>query len=403
MSYSVQNPPNFKFVSQNNPSAFVPDDYSVHRWTFQGMAVQNDNLTLGWNAGVFNQQTGAIAIGHEAGEFSQGLQSIAIGWDAGNSMQGDLSIAIGTGAGFENQTFGDVAIGYAAGSLAQHEFATAIGFFSGTSGQGAYGTAIGAGAGGQGQQTQAVAVGFLAGASNQGLGSVAVGSFAGQTGQGESAVAVGGFAGNLLQGTGAVAVGVGAGSSNQGAYAVALGYGAGAFNQYPNSIAINGNGSSLQATGPGFFVQPVRDAVSSGLLLSVQPSSEITYQSNSRAQVIVDGVAAPAGSNFGAISTWQANFVAPNNVVLPKLITANMTMYNLVGGQTATYHLTKDGITVATRRFYFNGTTSHLVVPTISYVDVSSGTHLWGITVDNGGANPRVDNNDYCTITVVAI
>lgn len=73
-------------------------------------------ISIGHNAGDFNQGQYAVAIGYTAGGTDQGLDAIAIGSDAGSNNQGQYAIAIGVLAGPTNQGQDSIAIGRNAGN-----------------------------------------------------------------------------------------------------------------------------------------------------------------------------------------------------------------------------------------------------------------------------------------------
>jgi hypothetical protein len=61
-------------------------------------------VSLGQDAGYYNQGNEALAIGYRSGNTNQGASAIAIGSTAGNSGQGARAIAIGEFAGQTNQS-----------------------------------------------------------------------------------------------------------------------------------------------------------------------------------------------------------------------------------------------------------------------------------------------------------
>lgn len=76
---------NFFKVTNINPSLVVRT----------GTNPNQSNTNIGTNAGLTNQQSGAIAIGINAGQNSQNTDAIAIGLNCARSNQGALSVAIG--------------------------------------------------------------------------------------------------------------------------------------------------------------------------------------------------------------------------------------------------------------------------------------------------------------------
>jgi hypothetical protein len=94
---------------------------------------------------------------------------------------------------------------------------------------------------------------------------------------GNTNIKLGANAGQNNQGTGSIAIGVNAGSSSQGEYSVAIGYNAGDSLQPANSIILNANSTSLNATTEGLFVNPVRNVYNSDILVYNNSTSEISY------------------------------------------------------------------------------------------------------------------------------
>ena len=176
-----------------------------------------DAIAIGHQAGQFSQENLAIAIGAYAGQFNQLTRSVAVGAEAGYSGQQDRSVAIGRYAGQNNQGTGTDDTGYS----------TAVGPYAGVNNQRTYATAVGADAGYDQQQAYATAVGSQAGDFTQGTGSVAVGYQAGYGGQGE--------------------------------YSVAIGHRAGQSSQAANSIILSANENPVNASNPGFYVNPIRN------------------------------------------------------------------------------------------------------------------------------------------------
>jgi len=94
------------------------------------------------------------------------------------------------------------------------------------------------------------------------------------------------------------------------------------------------------------------------------------------------------------VSNWTGSYAASGGDVV---VTASFSAYASSVGQ-RTFRLTRDGVIVATREFYFNSTATHHAIPTITAVfENESGTHTYGITIESG---ITVDQYDYCTILV---
>lgn len=80
-------------------------------------------------------------------------------------------------------------------------------------------------------------------------------------------IAIGTNAGQTSQGTNGIALGFQAGQTSQGNYAIAIGYNAGLTSQHTNSVIINGGSTTLNSTGSGTYINPVRVAAPTGNLL----------------------------------------------------------------------------------------------------------------------------------------
>jgi len=112
--------------------------------------------------------------------------------------------------------------------------------------------------------------------------------------------------------------------------------------------------------------------------------------------VLIDDVqASTLAAIAGNILNWSDEYTASGGDVV---VTASFTAFRSSSG-TVTYQLTRDGVSVAQRKFYFNDINTHRTVPTITAVfENGSGTHNYGITIVSGSGS--VDLNDYCTILV---
>ena len=132
---------------------------------------------------------------------------------------------------------------------------------------------------------------------------VHIGSLSGSTNQGTGAIAIGNNAGSINQGTGAIAIGNNAGLTGQGANAIAIGNLAVAPNQHTGSISVNASGTSISASNPGFYVNPVRGVTGTGILYPMcynRPTSEIYDNSGDLfvgGNLIVNGGFLTVGSN----------------------------------------------------------------------------------------------------------
>lgn len=228
----------------NDPTYFGMYIYSTGAGANNFTAGGNRNIKIGSNAGIVNQQSGAIAIGINAGRTSQGTNAIAIGYNAGSRFQQQGAIALGS-AGFDYQGTNAIAIGYLSAHATQGENAIAIG-----------------------------------------------GQYCGHLPQGKNAIAIGGeYTGFISQQNNAIAIGVYAGHSNQGTNAIAIGYYAGATDQGAHSICIttidpgapvgaesvyiNASGTAVTPlAGSGILIAGVEDAPVGGLpSLCYEPST----------------------------------------------------------------------------------------------------------------------------------
>ena len=285
-------------------------------------------VAIGWSAGYFLQQANSVAIGVSAGASIQQSYAVAIGYSAGASNQAGSSVAIGNNAGTTSQSAESVAIGANAGGNLQGEWATAVGSGAGHTGQGQSATAVGTGAGYTSQGDSAVAIGETAGNYGQGIRSVAIGSGAGTTSQNANAVAIGRDAGKTSQGVSGIAIGYAAGwasqhqyavaignssgMNNQGDFAVAIGEGAGMNNQHANSIILNANGGGLDSDGVSrFYVDPIRSATGSNVLVYNTTSKEITYTTLSASTVGLGNVTNESKATMFTSPTFTGTATLP--------------------------------------------------------------------------------------------
>jgi hypothetical protein len=158
--------------------------------------------------------------------------------------------------------------------------------------------ALGSNAGQTNQYDSTIAIGVLAGGGSQNIYAVAIGTTAGRTAQGESAVAIGTNAAYTSQGNDAVAIGNVAGYTNQGISSIAIGKGAGKTDQPNYSIVLNASGTDMVMTGnaaSAFYVNPVRNAVTSQSVYYDTTTKEISYGNSSIAGVGVTITSPSAG------------------------------------------------------------------------------------------------------------
>ena len=111
---------NFFKVTNINPSLVVRT----------GTNPNQSNTNIGNNAGLTNQQSGAIAIGLNAGQFSQGTDAIAIGVEAGRINQGIANVVIGYQTGINITGKESIAIGYQSAISSSIDNALCIGSFN---------------------------------------------------------------------------------------------------------------------------------------------------------------------------------------------------------------------------------------------------------------------------------
>jgi hypothetical protein len=326
-------------------------------------------IAIGTNAGKLSQSCSAIAIGGNAGQTSQLCNSIAIGLDAGQTQAWD-AVAVGRSAGEQFQSYYSVAIGRSAGQTCQGYKSVAMGRFAGQCHQQYQAVAIGTEAGRYCQQDDSVAIGSFAGQACQGYKSVAIGSDAGNNHQGcwsvaigrsagcchqgHSSVAIGHVAGTYCQQADAVAIGVGAGKSCQQQNAVAIGnragYGCcsgqgensimiGAFAGHDyaatNSIVLNASGCNLNPDNSGFYVNPIRNDVAGGNVVSYNTSTKEVVETN--VQITNAGIKLAngtsitdtAGSSNVYIKFLQEKTTAVTNVAVYDPSTGELSYSNL--------------------------------------------------------------------------
>jgi hypothetical protein len=130
----------------------------------------------------------------------------------------------------------------------------------------------------------------------------------GTTGQGIYDISLGIDAGKTGQQNYDVAIGFKAGETNQGLNAVAIGHLAGQTNQHANSVALNASGNTLSPTTVGFFVDPVRQAMTS----------------NANQMLVYDSVVREVLQISTVSTNSQGNLVTTSNVVTPSLIADNI-------------------------------------------------------------------------------
>ena len=227
-------------TSANSAVAYSNLTYDGTKLSMPNIAVSNNEIWIGNSAGANSSSatgTNAVGIGRTAGQYNQGYAAVSLGYNAGTNLQGTSAVAIGpnSGNGGDNTTP--------------------------TNGQG----------------VSAVAIGDHSGWQSQGTNSVSMGTYSGYLQQGANSIAIGNYTAWHYQGINAVAIGPGAGYVSQGNYSVAIGNSAGNSNQAANSIVMNANSSALNATGSGFFVNPVNTYTQPGVMTYNPSTSEIAY------------------------------------------------------------------------------------------------------------------------------
>lgn len=100
------------------PSAFGYGSYLYYNST--DWVVGLSKISIGTDAGRYNQGDYTVAIGTQAGNNNQRDYAVAIGGGAGRYNQGDYAVAVGGGAGYTDQGDYAVAIGNSAGYTNQH-------------------------------------------------------------------------------------------------------------------------------------------------------------------------------------------------------------------------------------------------------------------------------------------
>ena len=241
--------------------------------------------------------------------------------------------------------------------------------------------AIGGGAGtpNQGVNANTIAIGGGAGRGNQGAASVAIGYVSGDQNQGSASVAIGPNAAQSGQGTQAVAIGYAAGQNGQGAYSVAVGSFAGN-SQVANSIALNASGNNLNPANAGFYVDPIRSASNTGVLLYNTTTKEVTTSANISGNATnVTGTVAVANGGTGA-STLTANNVLLGNGAGSLQAVAPGTSGNVLtsNGTTWTSAAVSGGLPTGNNpgdMLYWNNT---------AWVKVPAGTNGQTLTFYNG-------------------
>jgi len=225
-------------------------------------AVSGSNTYVQYNNGTDLSSDANLTFDYTIGK----LKTVKFELTTSNTIiyDGNTSVIIGTGMDETNTNSDRVAIGTSAAAANQSYQAVAIGYYAGSNSQ----------------SERAVAVGYYAGANSQGIKAVAIGRSAGQDGQGQDSVAIGHRAGQTSQSPGGIALGRYAGQQNQGNYSIAIGYMSGVSNQSNNSIILNANGTQLDSTTSGFFVDPIRNQSTSSFLYYNPSTKEISYGSS---------------------------------------------------------------------------------------------------------------------------
>jgi hypothetical protein len=268
------------------------------------------------NLAAVDNSSGTVLITYGG----QGENAVAIGSGAGDNFQGANTVAIGYYAASANQKFGAVAIGLNSGAADQGYQAIAIGESAGAANQAYQSISLGYYAGSNGQHERAVAMGYYAGANGQGIKAVAIGRSAGQDSQGQDSIAIGHRAGQTTQAVGAIALGRYAGQTNQGNNSIAIGYMAGVTNQGNNSIILNANGTTLDTTTSGFFVDPIRNLVAS----SNNSSNFLFYDTTSRELSYSSLVDALASNTLSIGNTTVNTFINSSSMNVNSITVANI-------------------------------------------------------------------------------
>jgi hypothetical protein len=280
--------------------------------------IQDQNVTIGYRSGENNTSLTAdtIAIGNEAGFNNQGSNAIAIGKEAGSLTSfgsiigiGNLAaynsfgsniIGIGNNAGRDasansinigrssGSRAGDnnlIAIGTNAGSISYIGAGTiCIGGFTSSAGlltygappqsmirvghlAGLYTSDTGTNRPGNRDSSYTIAIGYTSGFGAQSAYSIAIGNSAAGDGYIYSLNNSDSFNANICQFPNSIAIGNQAGFSIQQTNCIAIGALAGVNNQPANSIILNAeSGITLDAATSGFFVSPVSNRPTTGLL-----------------------------------------------------------------------------------------------------------------------------------------
>jgi hypothetical protein len=275
-----------------------------------------NNVLIGREVAVLGQTFSNIAIGDQTvGSDTTNLIGLTgvTGYEGG---QGEANVAIGYQAAFEGQFAGNIAIGAEPAAGGQFEGNIAIGnpasFF---------------------QDTNNISIGVFS-AFEQNSGNIAIGDRAANSGQDVNAIAIGyeaaaGAGEGAVQSSYSIAIGSSAGADADPVpeYSIQLGYQSNVLSNYepeglsnvgiaigPNSsssegaLVLNTDISGLTGSGPGFFVQPIRDTFnttqSSHRVLSYDTtSSEVIYNtqilSGTSQNGVVNGtIQFSGGSNF---------------------------------------------------------------------------------------------------------
>ena len=267
---------------------------------YQRFDTNSNNIALGFGAGCNVPATSADIV--------------SIGTNAGINPERSV-VAIGPNAGQTNCAQFNVCIGSQAGQTALPNFSTAVGNSAARTGAGAAICALGSSSGDSGMGLGALCIGSAAGQTNVGTFSVALGwdTMTTTVTGNDRSVAVGYEA--LRNGSRNYVIGIGhkANRGNAGQYSIqlgawdtdisgsgfqsiAIGRNAVANSSSSNSICLNATGAAVTANQQSFFVDPIRVASGSNMLMYNTTSKEITSTANIQIDVSNNVSTGPAGA-----------------------------------------------------------------------------------------------------------
>ena len=238
----------------------------------------NGNIYLGVDSKIYSNGTeifsfNNIRIGGNAGLTNQNINCISIGGNSGVTNQGN-TYTYNTVTSVETQVGNSIAIGVNAGETNQKPNSIAIGKNCGKTEQGYASYAIGRDCGVTNQGDNCVAHGTLCGKLNQGLGSYCLGQACGEE--------------NI--GIGSIALGYMCGRYDMKNFAISLGFKAGYRNQHEKTICINADDSGQLNTdcSMALFINPIRNnPISTSNIVAYNPSSKEVFYTNNVVSVDV--------------------------------------------------------------------------------------------------------------------